>query len=1434
MQHDRKTLELRSVAFFVGLFLFFAIFLSGISRICAQSEQPNRSSSLFPVVGPQMPQEPGARTTDTQKDVATLSNPTRKAKPPFAVFVPVDENDQEKDDFVYLSLDMLNELKKINGTVVPSMNRWYIRSAKYQGFFSLNRHPLSTGMSVANLKATFEIELETENAMLVFPEMPLMPDGARWDGQPISFRHVDSTGTEQPATPRTSTAPAAPGAATQKRLLFNIEQQSLGTHTLEVQLNVAVEKIDETQRRLFIGSLPKIADAVLELSLEPDAPVVTIQEARGHILNEPGKMIAKLGPVDRFTLSWNETGRLFGQPVVECDQMFLLIARTNQVEVIARHRFRISGGKVSELEIAADPRMQLGVTPPTCIASSEPVNLVRVDRSSTSSGVMPLKFEKPISGTVTIQANYLLRNFTGIGVVRFPRIQPTKTRITRSWLGICTEPGLEIENPHVSTLTQDRFLQEWSDKPREPLIFVYDLAETDPSWTFSVRTKPPLSRAKSHQSLLLRLNRSESILRATLETEGQVFRHALLVPEHFEIERIELNTLDGEERTSAPVRWAFQSMLLNPKNALDAAMPIRYRILSVFSERPLSGTYEILVRGRQPGAAGERTLPLLVLDGIELSENRLDLFHDLSIVQESRRVPKSWIPVQNLLDMRSPDWNDAIFTGAWTLPLSPEAASPGPPSAPKDETKTLSEPLSLSQPEIKPAMFSSNDAKTAIPETAGCSVLPNAPQVAGTMVTKINRLMNQDRFHLHAIFDLEITQGELHSIRLAYDDVSLFLPTCEASLNPVLKMEGEKRFLLLNPTKPLRGKVRFSFETVLNSPNENLTLPKIVPEPAWGIKHYLVLPVEMHQRAIEWEKKQLALVDSLEAERILAEVSPKVPEPSEDELAGVTHASAVDRFEVYLINGKDYFARINPKGNRPTVPLHDASFYLRKSGSLSGVSTFELRGEGTDHCVLVLPPPYELVSVTVGGITSVGTPLSPGRWRIDIWPDPLPQRIVVVYHGNLVSETFAENGSSDFFPPEIQKAIAGAEKNEKTGTEETAPEARENSTDRYSSPQSSTSRNAARPRTAFSLYTANDLQRIKVPLPFLESTDVQGTIWTFAFETPDERHPLRFFVAPMKSEHANAKPVSTPLRSPEFELRFQDEEGIVRDDSTYADFDYGTKKETQEPILEMQLLRKRLEERSAQPLMLKAAIPGVIQMNLVRLYSLESMMTHTTNSTSGTSPENLARWYSNWGRRWWRIKHETDSLMSMRDIDNKSLWKSALFGDEDFPDSLSDILNSTQPPDRIGNLRMGTHETTIQSMNLQYEDRNLSDADYSESNLFSAFRMSQSEQSAYLFGANGGEILELQLYAVPKTQGILDEPTIRWSVMALLGLGILILARSFHLSRVFRQYPFFLGHAAAILLWLIFPPGFIGLALIPFLWLAMFWSSWGRKRGALE
>ncbi|MGL6195719.1 MAG: hypothetical protein ACRC2T_12960, partial [Thermoguttaceae bacterium] len=1218
------------------------------------------------------------------------------------------------------------------------------------------------------LKAIYEIDIRSENVVLKFPPLPLVPQGAKWDGiqvQPVAVFQESKTGTQQnPVTTKDITSA--------KTIDFVLSGQKIGKHTLELTLHPTVQIVDATKRKISIDKIPSVPNATLELSLSPDVSLISVENALGLTTNEPGKMTTNLGSLDNLTLSWTDNTMRGAQTVIDLDQLFWLHIRTNQVEVVAQYKFRVNNGKVEHLLLPTDERMQL-IGSPFCETHSD--ETFEIDTSTE--GVVRLIPKEPLSGQHTIRANFSLRNFSGIGVLPLLHIaaQPNQL-LSRSWLGISYDSPLHLDRLPLSKISTDRFRQLWETPVTTTLVAAYDLTNLESDASVSIKAQDSSLKADEITSVLLRADRTEMKYDAVIQSTNQIFDNTLLIPEDFDIEQLTVTSkaTGSEKNDTVPVRWVVRPQLVslnntqkaastaptvsgisNTANSADNEPEPLYKKVSIFFDNPIMQQYQISILGKITSKESlaldaTRQIPLIFVENADVTINRLQIFRSQNILVQNKIIPSIWteetqngftkVETNNLEATRV--WDNAIPVGVWNIKKNVS-----------DESK-IDPPLTQN---IIPAF----------------TLSLNDPKVSGFQVTQLVRNQFNDRWELATEFCLDIENGEIGELRLLYSEPSVFPPKVIPPMKASEATENGKRILVLTPRQPLSGNVRFLLISSLASTTEMVSISGITFLDLPLVKHYIVLPHELQKKSVEWEKERLTALPEDESLKILDYLSGTDTNRPE-EFTTTIGAILPKNVSVFLANSPDFRVSLSSNGNKPIVPLNDVNLYIRKNGEILGISTFDLKSEGTEHCVLTIPAEYELLHIIINGVSSRGTQISPGKYQISLWPNQFPQRIETIFKGKSSSLT----------------------------------------------------------------NSAKETSAVNIPLPRLEPAEVVGTIWTIAFEG-EQNTSLQYYV----------KQNFVPAVSPKITQNAQSDSILNRHEES-APQDNKSETFSAQELAEYARL-------SQVPLSASTAIPTQLRFDIIRLSTLESLMSFAVSALPNTGPAaqnsfstseigltpsnpystsnsvtaDLAIWYSLWGRQWWGTKRNLDSLVNLRDNSDKKLKNTYYFrSDIAIPASMATILDINQTADHLLKSLADSHQESVKKTGLDVLAKEFADANFLFENESTAFRLSIAENPSYLFGVSNGEITSLQLITLPGRQSFFASPAIKFALTALAVIVAGVLVRNIHPRRLFRQYPFFVGTVCAISLWIFLPPGYIGLLLLPLIWLAMVWPSWRIRR----
>lgn len=726
---------------------------------------------------------------------------------------------------------------------------------------------------------------------------------------------------------------------------FQLENRTKGVHKLELSL-APVPEIADTLSRIEIA-IPKVPDSKLELSVPRDAPPITVTNSLGAVkdpANASETLKAEIGPSERLSFSWlDEPGR-GTQETVELEQYFRLQAQANGVWIRSMFKYKIAPrGRLRQLVIATDPKLQLFGQYRCDEAEFEG------EPSPDADGFTRLVFKNPVSDQITVRADFVFGErfpFSGIGKLRLPVLNASGVKITTSWLGVSYDPVLlECDLP-PSSITTENFRQKWDPNGETaPPLFAYDLATVDPDWTMAIRTRNPEHRIEQLQSVMFQDEEAKIKNELNLNSSGETFQHRLRIPAELEIDRID--ALDSLNQP-CEIRWVVSDAVFP-----DEMPKTGTKTCSIFFKRPLSGKYAISLEARQPLMMGRIfTIPTIVLEDAIYDSMRFALYRDHKVLADCAFDETEWT---GLAAQSMPGWKTAF----------PDSV-----------------PLGLFDA-VRPDSYSKSEAINKLT----VNVRPNVPEVSGWQLVSLGQPRNEERWDVSLDFHWNIREGELDLMRFKTEETLFGLKS-----EPPMAISQSGQYILIRPGKPFSGECDFTLKFQIPGTAESIRIPKLRYEGIAALEQYVHLPKSLSNKEIDWEIRHLVPAEENAVEEIF-KFSKSVSPFSRAQIL------------IYHATGQDYGATIQHRGQQPRAQLNDISLFFQKTGEMFGVSSFLLNAYGAESCVLSIPDKYELIHVTSGGITTKPDSLGKGRWRIELWPNSLPQRIDVVFTGSLDLES---------------------------------------------------------------------------------------------------------------------------------------------------------------------------------------------------------------------------------------------------------------------------------------------------------------------------------------------------------------------------------------------------------------------------------------------
>ncbi|MCC7086048.1 MAG: hypothetical protein IT427_13680 [Pirellulales bacterium] len=489
--------------------------------------------------------------------------------PPVQVLIPADPDGHPVGGACYLPESFHRWLVMQTERHESPSPDYLLLSAVYEA--AQNRAGNDAAPVSRGWKSIYEIESLVTQAIIDMPlgfnGAALEPGGVLIDGKPANLRKnesLDSVGIEVP---------------------------DAGRHRLEVQFRPQYNAVG------YDFAIPVTACAELHLtSRDSAAPLIVSAIGERRSVDRDHATVA-LGPSPRIVLQESMPvphASQDGHEVAdfEGDQVCWLNVRPGAVTVDVRYLVRVRKGRLSQLRLAIDPRLQLlpsaesGVPPRFRVAENEP-------------GLLLIDWPEPIAGQTTVNLSLMLTDATGIGNLHFPVMDLRDGQTIRRFWGVSVDPTLEF-SAHLSNeaakVTAEEFGAAWEAASSIPqLAFSLSGNEVGASY-LAVHPAVPKRSARYQLAAIVEPTAVELYFQAAVSSDAPFFQYRLRTPENFQIE--EVLALDGAERH--PLRWT---------RCRDTAV-------TIFLDASFSGERKLLVRGRMPlQPSGEWVLPDIRLDG---------------------------------------------------------------------------------------------------------------------------------------------------------------------------------------------------------------------------------------------------------------------------------------------------------------------------------------------------------------------------------------------------------------------------------------------------------------------------------------------------------------------------------------------------------------------------------------------------------------------------------------------------------------------------------------------------------------------------------------------------------------------------------------------------------------------------------------------------
>jgi len=232
---------------------------------------------------------------------------------------------------------------------------------------------------------------------------------------------------------------------------------------------------------------------------------------------------------------------------------------------------------------------------------------------------------------------------------------------------------------------------------------------------------------------------------------------------------------------------------------------------------------------------------------------------------------------------------------------------------------------------------------------------------------------------------LQVTSvGVVDYFRLDIPDVWSGPFQIDPPMSYVVKQRADtsRRILEIRLAQPLTDELTFTIRGPLKTAaRERVRSPEIAPLDIQQPRQFLVLPKTLDNQRIAWETSR----------RLLPITLP-------------------DKREAYRISGPNAHATIRriDRGedmSHAQVRLQDVHVAWNERGKCYGTVSFDVEPEGRSTCILKMPTTFKLVNASVATLPASLQALQGNRWRIQLGPEQLPQRIEIVFQGIIARGT---------------------------------------------------------------------------------------------------------------------------------------------------------------------------------------------------------------------------------------------------------------------------------------------------------------------------------------------------------------------------------------------------------------------------------------------
>jgi len=553
----------------------------------AGAQPPSAESGPATAAPPKPPAAEPAPAKSAPTETASVppaSVPTAsggEAERIYRVLLPVDDEQQPAEPYVYVPQDFCNRLRREAAGAGNVSQQWLIADAEYRVVF--DRDAADPAPVARELVALYRVRTNRAGVRLVLPirqdQVYLLPNRARLGSRP------------------TSVAWEAEGT----RLVVEISEA--GEADLELAFRPQVERADGISRCEVL--IPRVPTSRVRLQVPNQVPGVDCPSALGGATTDAsGERVFALGPADRMVLQWpSEPAGSGGPAAVESELLLWLRIHPGAVVLQAQARFKSTGGRLSEVVLVASPQLRL-------LPRQEPNLVPVVSAPAGEDQRIRWLLKPPAKSEVSLDLEFVLTGVSGIGDVRIPRLEALADRTAKRWLAISVDSALSYEVPAEGlgeAIESAAFAAAWQAKDDPPQLAV---AVADGTPGKSVTTRPRTVALKAAQQLNVAwgADRADLQFEARLDSgQGSAFEHRVEVPEGLSVGSVSVR--QGEQTLAAG--WSLRDK----------------KTLVVRLDQPVAGVHQLQLRATlATPRGGELALGKIGVTGAETLSDAVTVY----------------------------------------------------------------------------------------------------------------------------------------------------------------------------------------------------------------------------------------------------------------------------------------------------------------------------------------------------------------------------------------------------------------------------------------------------------------------------------------------------------------------------------------------------------------------------------------------------------------------------------------------------------------------------------------------------------------------------------------------------------------------------------------------------------------------------------------